>query len=158
MARTFFSHISMIQTAGLRALYKGQKVSFEIFDNQGKPAAKNLRISSTLREVTEQKLISDGTAQEAQRRMIWKKDKPEQHRKPVTRAELERRLTEAVKTSHAEFEAFVGVIVERISATSPGRSNWAIQGVKYGRANRDRSDAVLSHCVQEAEQEFEITD
>ena len=154
-----FVHLSAVQKAGLKELRKGQKVSFEIFDNQGKPAAKNLRISSTLREVTEQKLISDGTAKEVQHQMIWKKDnKPEQRRKPVTRADLERRLTEAVRTSHAEFEGFVGVIVERISATSPGRSNWAIRGVKYGRANRDRSDAVLSHCVEEAEQELEITD
>jgi len=29
-----FVHISTIQTAGLRALRKGQKVSFEIFDNR----------------------------------------------------------------------------------------------------------------------------
>ena len=91
--------------------------------------------------------------------MIWKRDtKPEEHRKPVTRAVLEQRLTEAVRTSHAEFEAFVGVVVERVAAASPGSTNWAIRGVKYGRADRDRSSAVLSQCVEEAQREFEVTD
>jgi cold shock CspA family protein len=36
--------LSTIQMAGPTALRKGQNVSFEIFDNQGKPTAKNLRI------------------------------------------------------------------------------------------------------------------
>jgi hypothetical protein len=36
--------------------------------------------------------------------MIWEKDtKPEEHRKPVTRAVLEQQLTEAGRTGHAEF-------------------------------------------------------
>jgi CspA family cold shock protein len=33
--------ISAVRTAGFRELRKGQKVSFEIFDNQGKAAAKS---------------------------------------------------------------------------------------------------------------------
>jgi hypothetical protein len=91
--------------------------------------------------------------------MIWKREtKPEVKRKPVTRADLEQRLTEAVKTSHAEFEGFVGVIVERVTVASSGGANWAIKGVKYGRANRDRSSTVLAHCVEEAQQEFEVSD
>jgi hypothetical protein len=91
--------------------------------------------------------------------MIWKREtKPEGHRRPVTCADLEQKLTEAVRTSHAEFEAFVGVVVERVTAASPGSANWAIRGVKFGRANRDRSSAVLSRCVEGAQQEFEVTD
>jgi CspA family cold shock protein len=34
-----------VRTAGFRDLRKGRKVSFEIFDNQGKSAAKNLHLS-----------------------------------------------------------------------------------------------------------------
>jgi hypothetical protein len=49
-------------------------------------------------------------------------------------------------------------MVERVAAASPGSADWAIRGVKYGRANRDRSSAVLSHCVEEAQQEFEVMD
>jgi hypothetical protein len=71
---------------------------------------------------------------------------------------LEQQLTEAVRTSHAEFEGFVGLIIERVAAAPPGSVNWAVRGVKYGRANRDRSSAVLSHCVEEAQQEFEVMD
>jgi CspA family cold shock protein len=39
-----FVHLSAVREAGLADLRKGQKVSFEIFDNQGKAAAKNLHI------------------------------------------------------------------------------------------------------------------
>ena len=35
-----FVHLSAIREAGLADLRKGQKISFEIFDNQGKAAAK----------------------------------------------------------------------------------------------------------------------
>ena len=39
-----FVHLSVVRTAGFSDLRKGQKVSFEIFDNQGKAATKNLQI------------------------------------------------------------------------------------------------------------------
>ena len=39
-----FVHLSAVRTAGFRDFWKGQKVSFEIFDNQGKAAAKHLQI------------------------------------------------------------------------------------------------------------------
>jgi hypothetical protein len=91
--------------------------------------------------------------------MIWEKDtKPDEHRKPVTRAVLEQQPTEAVRTGHAEFEGFVGLMVERVAAASPGSSTGPSGVSKYRRANRDRSSAVLSHCVEEAQQEFEVMD
>lgn len=40
-----FVHLSAVRSAGFSDLRKGQKVSFEIFDNQGKAAAKNLQIN-----------------------------------------------------------------------------------------------------------------
>jgi hypothetical protein len=84
--------------------------------------------------------------------------KPETQRKQVARADLEQTLTEAVRTSHPEFETFVGVIVEWTTPTSRGSANWAIRGVRYGKTNRDRSGAVLAHCVEEAQQAFELSD
>jgi hypothetical protein len=102
---------------------------------------------------------SDGTAPDTRDEMIWKTEKkPEQQRKPIARADLEQTLTEAVRTSHPEFETFIGVIVERTAPASAGGANWTIRGVKYGKANRDRSGAVLSHCVEEAQQEFVLSD
>jgi hypothetical protein len=79
-------------------------------------------------------------------------------RKSVTRADLEQSLAEAVRTSHPEFETFAGVIVEGIVPAGPGDTNWAVRGVKYGRADRHRSGIVLSYCVEEAQLEFEISD
>ena len=67
-------------------------------------------------------------------------------------------MTEAVRTSHPEFETFAGVIVERIVPAGPRDTNWAVRGVKYGKADRQRSGAVLSYCVEEAQVEFEISD
>jgi CspA family cold shock protein len=42
--RDIVVHLSTIQMAGFTDLRKGRNVSFEIFENQGKPTAKNLRI------------------------------------------------------------------------------------------------------------------
>ena len=43
-----FVHLSAVREAGLAELRKGQKISFEIFDNQGKAAAKDLRIGRAI--------------------------------------------------------------------------------------------------------------
>jgi hypothetical protein len=94
------------------------------------------------------------------RSKLFSRKKIENHpmRIPVTRIELEQSLAETVRTSHSEFETFVGVIVERIVPAGPGETNWAIRGVKYGKADRHRSSTVLSYCVEEAQVEFEISD
>lgn len=67
-------------------------------------------------------------------------------------------MSEAVRTSHPEFETFAGVIVEGVVSAVPGETNWAVKGVKYGNADRHRSGIVLSYCVQEAQLEFRISD
>jgi hypothetical protein len=41
---------------------------------------------------------------------------------------------------------------------APGGPNWAVRGVKYGKADRHRCGIVLSYCVDEAQLEFEISD
>lgn len=38
-----FVHISAVQAAGLQTLNEGQKVSFDVLTERGKPAAGNLR-------------------------------------------------------------------------------------------------------------------
>jgi hypothetical protein len=91
---------------------------------------------------------------------LFSRKKSDDHptRKSVTRTDLEQSLAEAVRTSHPEFETFVGVIVERIVPAGPGATNWAVRGVKFGKADRHRSGRVLSCCVEEAQLEFEISD
>lgn len=79
-------------------------------------------------------------------------------RKPIARLALEQALTEVIKTSHPECEAFVGVVVERIAPASPDAANWGVKGVRYGRANRELCDAALSKSVIEGLGKFELSD
>jgi hypothetical protein len=87
----------------------------------------------------------------------WKGEK-QPTRRPVTRDELEQSLTEAVRASHPEFEAFAGVIVERVVPPTPGGANWAVKGIRYGKADRHRSGIILSYWVDEAQLELELSD
>jgi hypothetical protein len=91
---------------------------------------------------------------------LFLRKKSEDHpvRKPMTREALEQSLTEAVRASHSEFESFAGVIVERIVPVQAGQANWAVKGVKYGKADRHRSGVVLAHCAEEAQLEFALSD
>jgi cold shock CspA family protein len=157
--RDIFVHVSTIEMAGLTGLRKGQKVSFEIFDNQGKPAAKNLRMhDGALGNSSEDKLISAGAAQNARYEMNLKSpEKVEGERKPITQDALETALAEAVRAHDAKCKGLVGIIVERVSPASPGETNWSVKGVKYGKAERDRCDVALSVCVEEMQREFEIS-
>jgi hypothetical protein len=144
--------------AGLTELRKGEKVSFEMFDNQGKPAAKNLRIHSAVRNPSANEWIEAGVTRNARCEMKPKNTEPlEVKRKSITQAELETALAEAVRAHDAQCEGLVGIIVERVSPTSPAGSNWFVKGVKYGKAQRDRCDLALSICVEKMQREFEVS-
>ena len=43
-SKDVFVHISAVQQAGLHTLTEGQKVSFEVMTQRGKPAAGNLKL------------------------------------------------------------------------------------------------------------------
>jgi hypothetical protein len=87
-----------------------------------------------------------------------RKDEHLPTRKPISREALEESLTEAVRASHPEFDTFAGVIVERIAPPTRGASNWTVKGVRYGRVDRYRGGIILSHCVGEAQLEFELSE
>jgi cold shock CspA family protein len=151
-----FVHLSAVQKAGLVGLWKGQKLSFEVFDNQGKAAAKNLRMKRTV-DGLEQHTSSGfrkSDMQNARCEMSPKNTK----RTPITRASLEMAIVEAVRESDAACQTLMGVIVERVVPKSRGDANWAIKGIKYGKAERDRCAAAISKCVEEVQREFEISD
>ncbi len=42
-SKDVFVHITAVERAGMRSLVEGQKVSFEIVNERGKPAASNLQ-------------------------------------------------------------------------------------------------------------------
>jgi CspA family cold shock protein len=157
--RDIFVHLSVVQMAGLTDLPKGRRVSFEIFDNQGKPAAKNLRVHGHPGNPSEDEWIAAGVTQNARYEMNPKKTESlEVKRKPITQAELETALAEAVRAHDAHCEGLIAIIVERVRPTSPVGSNWRVKGVKYGKAERDRCEAALSICVEKMQREIEISD
>ena len=79
-------------------------------------------------------------------------------RKTTTIAELERALADDVRGGHSECEAFVAVVVERVVPPWPDAANWAVKGVKYGKADRNRCGSVLSDLVAKRQLEFELSD
>jgi CspA family cold shock protein len=157
-----FVHLSAVQKAGLIGLWKGEKLSFEIFDNQGKEAAKNLRMKRTKVDSLEQHTlvrIRKSVTQNARCEMSPRNtEQLKKKRTPITRASLELAIVEAVRESDPACQTLRGVIVERVVPKSRGDANWAIKGVKYGKAQRDRCGAAISKCVEEVQREFEISD
>jgi hypothetical protein len=79
-------------------------------------------------------------------------------RSPITRAALESAIAEAVRGSNSDCSGLVGVIVERVVPRQPGGANWALKGVRYGRAKRDRCRAAIAVCVEDGQSQFEISD
>jgi CspA family cold shock protein len=158
-----FVHLSAVQKAGLADLRKGQKISFEIFENQGRAAAKNLRSNrKRMENVSEDKLVSNRSQVSENLPLKMSPKKNEEHlngkRTSITRASLELTIAEAARSSSQDCSALVGIIVERVVPKSPGGANWVVKGVKYGKAERDRCSATLFKCVEEGQRDFEVSD
>jgi hypothetical protein len=83
---------------------------------------------------------------------------PVRNRTSMTRAALELAIAEAVRTSSPECSALIGIIVERVVPKVPGGANWAIKGIKFGKADRAQCAAAISKLVEDGQFEFEISD
>jgi cold shock protein len=154
--KDIFVHRTALETAGLKDLRKGQRVSFDHADDQGRLFAKNLRIVDE--EGAEQGssiFVSPRTEGDTES-MRDKSNPPD--RKPITLATLERSLTDAVRKVAPECEAFVGVIVERVVPKTPDGVNWVVKGVRYGKANRNRCETALGLSLHEKQQEYSLVD
>jgi hypothetical protein len=91
--------------------------------------------------------------------MIGRKARqPALKRTLIPRAALELIIADAVRNSDPHCGPLVGIIVERVVPTSPDGANWAIKGVKYGKADRERCAAATSDFVKKGLREFEISD
>jgi hypothetical protein len=84
--------------------------------------------------------------------LLSKSDK----RSAVSRKHLESAITKVVKS--LDCEAFVGVIIQRIEPKSRSDPNWAVRGVRFGKADRDKSGKVLATVVERMQHEFSLTD
>jgi cold shock CspA family protein len=157
-----FVHFSAVREAGLANLRRGQKLNFDIFDNQGKAAARNLRVCC---RAMKDKLgpIQNGATQSARRELNQEVNQADVKqlkgkRTLITRAALEVAIAEAVRGSGPECEGLIGIFVEQVVPILPGAANWAVKGVKYGKAERNRCSAAISNFVNERQSEFEVSD
>jgi cold shock protein len=155
-----FVHRSAVRTAGCKDLRKGQKVSFEIFDNQGNAAAKNLRIVRAMDGASGDNFnVTEGSAQIAQCNMIKNTPDPSiKKRTWISRDALKAALVESVRGSDPQCEGLIEIIIERVVPASRDVANWAVKGVKYGKAERKLCSAAISKFVQESQGEFEVSD
>jgi hypothetical protein len=71
---------------------------------------------------------------------------------------LEVAIATAVKSSDPLCEPFIGVFIERRTPSSRDDANWAVRGVKFGKAGRENCNAALSVIIGRLKREFEISD
>lgn len=69
----------------------------------------------------------------------------------ASRDHLEFTINDAVKS---ECDGFAGVIVQRVKPRSGEDFNWAIKGVRFGKADRGQASRVLETVVERLQQEF----
>jgi hypothetical protein len=71
---------------------------------------------------------------------------------------LQSAITDAVKKAEPACEAFVGVIVEPTTPQSRFDANWALRGVKFGRADREKANKAVTTIVERMQREFCLSD
>jgi hypothetical protein len=71
--------------------------------------------------------------------------------------ELELMITEAVKAAPG-CEAFVGVIIQRITPKSRLEANWELRGIRFGAMDRQIAREALIPIVERTQREFRLTE
>jgi hypothetical protein len=90
--------------------------------------------------------------------LAWRKKKSDNERSSISRERLESAITDAVKKADPAFEAFVGVVVQRVTPEADSDVNWSIRGVRFGRADREKSREALATVVEWMEREFSLAE
>jgi hypothetical protein len=65
-------------------------------------------------------------------------------------------ITDAVKKSDPQCEPFVGVLIEHHAPRSRDDTNWAIKGIRFGKADRGKCSAALAVVVDKMQGAFEL--
>jgi hypothetical protein len=81
-------------------------------------------------------------------------EKSSDDRSSVSRDQLQSAITEAVKNADPGCEGFAGVIVRRETPKARLDANWAVKGVRFGKADRDKSSKALTTIVERMQREF----
>jgi hypothetical protein len=89
--------------------------------------------------------------------LAWlRKKEPLDDRSSVSLERLQSAITEAVKKSDPGCESFVGVIVQRETPKARFDANWAVRGVRVGKADRDKSTQALATIIARMQREFTL--
>jgi hypothetical protein len=80
-----------------------------------------------------------------------------QFHRPALQAEIEAGITLAVQRSDPECAKFVWAFITKGEKTAAG-ALWTIRGVKYGRAPREKCDAVLAKVTARMQTQFVIAE
>jgi hypothetical protein len=84
-------------------------------------------------------------------------DRSVDDRNPISREAMQSAITVAVKKADPDCRSFVGVIVQRTNPKSCLETNWAIRGVKFGRANRSKASGAVNTIVERMQREFKLS-
>jgi hypothetical protein len=79
-------------------------------------------------------------------------------RSPIASANLESAITEAIRKRAPGCESLVGVIVQPTTPKSRFDANWAVRGVKFGKADRAKVNEAIVAVVESMQREFQLTD
>jgi hypothetical protein len=89
---------------------------------------------------------------------LFSMDRPVDNRDLISRDEMQAAITEAVKKANPDCGAFVGVFVKRTNRTSILNANWALQGIKFGRADRSKARDAVNRIVERMQCDFNLSD
>jgi hypothetical protein len=78
-------------------------------------------------------------------------------RSMIAPANLEAAITEAVRKEVPGCEGFVGVIVQQTTPKSRFDANWALRGVKFGKADREKANAAIASIVERLQREYRLS-
>jgi CspA family cold shock protein len=151
-SRDIFVHRTAFEPNDSDDLRKGQKVIFDITENQDRLIAQNVRL------LEDDRIVPEASAVVSQPRGRENGEPTKFVRRPITSALLERSLAAAVRKGAPECEAFVGVIIERVSPVSVDGSNFTLKGVRYGKANREKCGSALEAALRDRQQKFVLVD
>jgi hypothetical protein len=84
----------------------------------------------------------------------WRREQ----RAPISPAELEHTINEAIRKTAPECGSFVGVIVHHKKPKQSRDPNWGVRGIKYGKADRRLVEETLADIVKQLQKEFRLTD
>jgi hypothetical protein len=101
--------------------------------------------------------LSDPTSMQREREPVVS-IKSTDDRSLIASETLQSAITEAVQKAEPACETFVGVVVQRITPKSRFDANWALKGVKFGRADREKANQAVTTVVERMQREFRLSD